>query len=305
MPNLDVTDDATGSVAITGPVLVTGATGNLGRAAVDSLQREGFVVRAAGRDELRTQAALADFGQIDTVALDLTDPATFGPALSGVEGIFLMRPPPITRVGSTINAFLDVAASEGVRHVVFVSVAGADTNRIVPHHRVETHLQASRRGHTILRPGFFAQNLGDAYRSDIRDDDRIFIPAGDGRVAFIDVRDLGDIGAVVFADPARHDGRGYHLTGPEAVTIDHVASLLSDSLGRTIRYDPATIPAYLSHLRSRGLPVPQIVVQTILHAGLRTGDAEDVTPDVGDLLGRPPRSIADYIDDHLDLWRKQ
>jgi uncharacterized protein YbjT (DUF2867 family) len=154
----------------------------------------------------------------------------------------------------------------------------------------------------MLRPGFFAQNLATAYRTDIRDHDRIHLPAGQGRVAFIDNRDLGELAGRILAAPGPHAGRGYTLTGPRAVTFDEVAALLTDALDRPIRYEPASILGYVRHLGAEGLPLPQRLVQTVLHAGLRRGDAEEVDPTLADLLGRPPRGIADYIADHVHLW---
>jgi hypothetical protein len=79
---------------------------------------------------------------------------------------------------------------------------------------------------------------------------------------------------------------------------------LSEALGRPIRYESAGLPGYLRHLRSRGLVVPQAVVQTILHAGLRRGDAEPVTDELPRLLGRPARSVREYVADHAELWAR-
>jgi len=280
-----------------GPVVVTGATGNLGGGVLASLTAAGFTVRAGVTDP----DAWHHDG-VATVHLDLTDPTTFPDVLTGAGALFLVRPPAIARVGPTLNRLVDVAVAAGVRHVVFASVARADTNVAVPHHRAETHLQAAATSFTILRPGFFAQNLGDAYQEDIRDDDRLYVPAGDGRVAFLDVRDLGDLTATILADPTAHAGRGYHLTGPDAVTFDDVADLLTSRLDRPIRYQPATVTGYLTHLRRRRLPVAQVAVQTLLHIGLRRGDAAPVTSTMAELLGRPPRTLDDYVTDHLHLW---
>jgi uncharacterized protein YbjT (DUF2867 family) len=189
----------------------------------------------------------------------------------------------------------------GVEHVVFSSVVGAGTNRVVPHHRIERHLRASGLAWTILRPGFFAQNLGGAYRSDIARG-RIHVPAGDGRVAFVDVRDLGALAAAILTDPAPHAGRAHTVTGPSAVTFAEVAELLSRELGRAVVYEPASAMGYLRHLGAGGLPIPQRLVQAVLHLGIRRGDAERVDPTLGQLLGRPPRTIATYIHDHAHLW---
>ena len=281
------------------PVLVTGASGNVGGAVVRSLIAAGMPVRAAGT----TPAALERmFRGVDVVHLDFHTPSTFGPALRGVGGVFLLRPPRIATVGPTLNALVDVAGQMGVDHVVFSSVTGADTNRVVPHHRVETHLQASGLSWTILRPGFFAQNLADAYRRDIVGDDRIYLPAGRGRVAFIDVRDLGDVAATVFADPAAHRSAGYTLTGSQAVDFEEVAAVLTRELGRPIRYEPAGVLAYLRHLKGQGLPAPQVLVQAILHTGLRRGQAQGVDPTLAALLGHSPRTLAQYVHDHRTTW---
>lgn len=282
-----------------GPVLVTAALGNVGSATAAALLAAGSEVRAGGRDPA---AVARRFPDAEAVRLDFLDPATFRPALAGCRALFLLRPPPIARVKPTLNRLVDVAAGLGVEHVVFSSVQGADTNRIVPHHRVEQHILASGLAWTMLRPGFFAQNLTDAYRADIRDDHRLYVPAGQGRVAFVDVTDIGEVAARVFARPAAHAGQGYPLTGPEAVTFGQVAAMLTAALGRPVRYQPASVPGYLRHLRRRGLPLAQVAVQTILHTGLRRGDAETVDPAVERLLGRPATPLSAFIDRNLGRW---
>lgn len=281
------------------PVLVVGAGGNVGGAVVQALLREGVPVRAAGTDP----AGLGSrFPGAETVRLDLLDPATFEPAVAGARALFLIRPPAIATVGPTLNALVDVAARAGVGHVVFSSVTGADTNRIVPHHRVETHLRACGVPWTILRPGFFAQNLADAYRTDIVDGGRIFLPAGRGRAAFIDARDIGDVAAHVLADPATHRGAGYVLTGPEALDFDQVAAILTQELGRPVRYEPTSALRYLLHVHAQGRPWAQAAVQTVLHTGLRRGQAETVDPTLARLLARPGRTLATYVHDNRGLW---
>ncbi|MBV9204120.1 MAG: NmrA family NAD(P)-binding protein [Actinobacteria bacterium] len=282
-----------------GPVLVTGALGNAGAATAAALLAAGLKVRAA---DLDTEACARKFPAADAVRLDFLDSATFRPALRGCQGLFLLRPPPIARVKHTVNRLIDVAVEAGVHHVVFSSVQGADTNRIVPHHRIEEHLKASGLPWTMLRPGFFAQNLTGAYRLDIRDDHRLYVPAGRGRVAFIDVTDLGEVAARVFADPAPHQARGYTLTGPHAITFDQVAEMLTAALGHPVRYQPATTVGYIRHLRRRRLPMPQIAVQTVLHLGLRRGDAEMVDPNVERLLGRPATPLKTFIQRNLSCW---
>ena len=286
---------------MTGDVLVTGATGNVGGTVTRSLAAAGIAVRPAGTN---VEVLQRNFPGMPVARLDLTVPSTFEAALRGAGALFLVRPPAIARVGPTLNALLDAAERTGVDHVIFSSVTGADTNRVVPHHRVETHLRASDLSWTILRPGFFAQNLADAYRHDVVEDDRIYLPAGKGRAAFVDVRDLGDVAAVVFANPAAYRGIGYVLTGPTALDFDDVAAMLTRALGRPIRYEPVGIVAYARHLRASGFPLAQVVVQAVLHTGLRRGQAEAVNPTLARLLGRAPRTLEDYVRDHIATWAR-
>lgn len=186
-----------------------------------------------------------------TVRLDFRDSRTFGPAVEGCSALFLLRPPPIYDVKSTLIPFVDAAREAGVRQVVFLSVVGAGKNKLVPHHAVEVHLTRQSADWTILRPGFFAQNLGDAYRLDILADNRLFVPAGQGRVAFVDVRDVADVAGLALCNAGAHATKAYTLTGPAAVTFDEAAAILTDALGRAIHYDNATILQYASAARER------------------------------------------------------
>ncbi|AFY92521.1 NAD(P)H-binding protein [Chamaesiphon minutus] len=280
-------------------ILVTGASGNVGKEVVRQLQSRQVPFQVGDR-----KRAIENTGAgVKTVRFDFLDPSTYAPAVAGCDAVFLLRPPAIANTQQTLNVFLDVAQSQGVSQVVFISVAGAGDNPLVPHHAVERHLRAGSTGWTILRPGFFAQNIGSAYRQDIVNDDRIFVPAGSGRVAFLDVRDLAEVAANALVDPATYRGKTYTLTGIAAYSFVEVASILSQELDRrTIRYQPASILAYCLHLFRRGMPPAQILIQTILHVGLRFGQAQAVTTSLPDLLGHQPRTLYDYIRDNVALW---
>ncbi|MCB9529213.1 MAG: NAD(P)H-binding protein [Myxococcales bacterium] len=281
-------------------MLVTGAAGNTGREVLAALARRRLPARAAVRD--RAHDALP--GAAEQAAFDFRDPATWPAALAGCRAVFLLRPPAIADTRATLVPFIDAARAAGAAQIVFLSVAGAGKNKLVPHHAVEAHLIAGAAPYTLLRPGFFAQNLQDAYQRDITEDDRLYVPAGRGRVAFVDLRDVAAVAAAAFADPAAHDRQAYTLTGPEAVDFQTVAALLATALGRPIRYEAASVLGYVRHLRRRGLGWAQAAVQTVLHVGLRFGQAEAVDPTLAALLGRPGHPMRDYIAAHADRWRR-
>ena len=252
-------------------VLVTGPTGNVGRPTLQALVDRGVAVVAGVRP-----GTAPDLG-VPTVPLDFLDPATWDAALDGVDGVFLLRPPAISDVGSTLNAFVDRGAAH-VEHVVFLSVAGAEKNPFIPHAKVEKHLREGSVPWTFLRAGFFGQNLTGPYRADIRDDDRLYVPAGSGRAAWVDARDLGEAAARAFLDPEAR-GAAWLLTGPETRSFAEVAEILSEVLGRPIRYDAASVPGYMHHLRSdQDLGLPPAIVYTVLHLAIRWGGRIGSTP---------------------------
>lgn len=282
-------------------VLVTGALGNVGREVVRECVERGLPVRA-------TYARAAPAPPRDGVTwcrLDFLDRATWGPALDRCRSVFLLRPPPLGDMRATLCPFVDAAYAAGVEQVVFLSVAGADRMKWVPHRVVELYLAArAGAGWTVLRPGFFAQNLQDAYRRDIVEDRRIYVPAGRGRVAFIDLRDIGAVAARVLGAPADFAGQSLTLTGPEAIDFEQVAALLSRVLGREVRYRAASLLGYAYHLKvRRGLPWRQVAIQSILHRGLARGDAAEVEPTVERVLGRRARSMAEYVEAERTVWR--
>ena len=279
-------------------VFVTGSMGNVGREVVRALLARAIRVCAADRDPARVRALFGD--GVEAVRFDYRDRSTFA-VVRGSAALFLLRPPAIADVKSTLLPFIDEARRGGVEQIVFLSVAGAEKNPFVPHHAVEQHLFRGQ-GWTVLRPGFFAQNLEDAYLRDIVEDERVYVPAGTGRVAFVDVRDLAEVAALACSSPGEHDQRAYTLTGHEAIDFAAVASLLTEVLGRPIRYEAASIAGYVRHLRRRDMTWTQAAIQTVLHVGLRFGQAEMVDPTLERLLGRASRTVRSYLLDHRERF---
>ncbi len=267
---------------------------------VRALLNKGAGVVAAAR---KASEVVERFGDSVTAArLDFNDRASWLTALQGADRVFLMRPPAISNVRENINPFIDFARAHRVGHIAFLSVAGAGSNRIVPHRKVEDHLRAASTHYTNLRPGFFAQNLESAYRRDLVEDNRIYVPAGHRPVNWIDVRDIAEVAALVLTQPAAHQGQSYTLTGPRPVPWSELTQALSAALGRPIRYEAASLLGYVRHLSRQGLAPGAIAVQTVLHFLLRFGQGATVDPTLEHILGRPGRGVQEYIADHVETW---
>ncbi|MDQ3369721.1 MAG: NmrA family NAD(P)-binding protein [Myxococcota bacterium] len=272
-------------------ILVIGSAGTVGRHVVTQLREGGARVRST-----TTKGPTA----AELVRFDFSAPGTWEPTLDGVDRVFLMRPPQISDVKRTIAPFIACAARRRIEHVVFLSVMGV--NPALPHWRVERALIASGLTYTFLRPSFFAQNLETAYGEDLRAHDRIRLPAGRSRTSFVDTRDVAAVATLALRAPDAHRNRAYTLTGPEALGWAEVARLLSDLLGRPIRYESIGLRRYRSELRAAGMPTSYVLVQLMIHAVARLGLAATITPELERLLGRPGRTLRQYLEDHAAVW---
>ncbi|MCL4262519.1 MAG: SDR family oxidoreductase [Anaerolineae bacterium] len=282
------------------PILVTGASGNVGREVVQNLLAMGQVVRATAVD---AQDAQYIPGGAEIVLFDYADPATYHAAFDGVEKVFLLRPPAISDVAHTIKPAVTYAVAAGVKHIVFLSLIGAENNHFVPHYKIEKMLETVGMAYTFLRAGFFMQNLNTTHRADIVKENDIFIPAGQGRTAFIDTRDIGAVAAKVLTEPG-HENTAYALTGHETLTYGEVADIFSQVLGREIQYSNPSLPNFAWRMRQRGYPWSYIGVMSGIYLTTRLGLAEKVTGDTAVLLARPPISMRQYVQDYASVWQE-
>lgn len=277
------------------PFLVTGATGRVGGAILRELLAAGAPARAAVRDPAKAKVPPG----AEPVALDLADPATFGPALDGVERLFLLWPPG-TNATRDLPPFVDAAKAAGAKQVVFLSISGAEKIGVVPHRSVERLLERSGLAWVFLRPTYFMQNLSTVHRDDIRLRDRISLPAGRGRTSFIDVRDVGAVGALALLEG--HENVAHTLTGGAALTFDEVADILGVVLARRIVYHSPNPLVFVREERAHGTSLGMALFMTVEYTAARLGFADPLTDDVRRLLGRPPTSFRAFAEDERAAW---
>lgn len=282
-------------------IVVTGATGKVGRQVVAALKGRGASFRVTSRDPKKAADVLG--ADVPAVVADYARPETLGPALRGADHLFLLCGPNEFKADLEIR-LADAAKVAGAQHIVKLSVYGADERSSATvmrdHRRVEKHIEGLGLDWTHLRPNLFMQHFLN-HAASIKAEGVFHAPLDGARVSVIDTRDIGAVAAAALTEPG-HAGRAYELTGPEAPTYAEIAALFSRRLGRPIRYEPISAEEGHRRLRAAGSAEWHATVLSEIYAFFRAGEGARVDPSVQRVTGRPARSMEAFVADHLTAF---
>lgn len=278
-------------------IVVTGATGHLGRLVVESLLQRGVPaadIRALGRSAERL-APLADLG-VQTATIDFENPDTLAPAFSGADALLLVSGSEVgQRVQQHANA-IDAAVAAGVGRIVYTSAPHADDTDLVlapEHTATEKLLAESGLPVTILRNNWYSENyVGQLDTAEATGE--IVSSAGDGRVASASRADYADAAAVVLSTPG-HEGAVYELSGDVAWSFAELADAVSEIIGRPVVYRAVSPEEHTSVLTGAGLDDGTAGFVVALDGNIRDGALADATTTLSDLIGRPTTPVADTL----------
>jgi uncharacterized protein YbjT (DUF2867 family) len=269
-------------------ILVTGATGNIGRHLVARLLAAGVKVRALSRRP-GNETTLPD--GVDVVLGDLADPESLGPAFAGVDRMFLFP------VAATADAVAKLAAASGVKHAVVLSsdavTDGTDTEYHLP---VEQAVEKSGMDWTHLRPGEFALNKLTTWGHSIRTESVVRSAYPTARGVPVHEADIADMAAAALLHPG-HAGAVYTVTGPRSMTPAEQVEELSAGLRRPLAFVAVTPEEARADLVGQGFPAHIADYLLSFQRGW-VDDPPAVSPDVPRVLGRPARSLAQWAADH-------
>lgn len=278
-------------------ILVTGASGNLGREVVKALVGKNFVVKAATRKPEKIAASEA----VIPTLFSFEDISTHESALKGAEGVFLIAPPLDPEAHTKIKPFIENAKKSGINHIVLTSVLGADHNDGSPLRMIEHLLIASGINYTFLRPNFFMENFSSGFASPMIKQGGISIAAGDGKTSFISTVDIAESAAVAFTEKLY--GKEYNLTGPESLDHGQVAEIISKALGKKIVYNPIPEEMMLQGIRSMGMPETAVQYMANLYHAVREGYTAMITNDIETVTKRKATSFAEFAGKNVNNWK--
>ncbi|MFY1622480.1 SDR family oxidoreductase [Micromonospora sp. WMMD735] len=276
-------------------VVVTGATGHLGRLIVESLLRRGVPagqVVALGRSVDRL-ADLADRGVVVRAA-DYTDPDSLRTAFADAEKLMFVSGSEVGQRVPQHHNVIEAARQAGVGLVVYTSIAHADTSDLLlaaEHRATEEELRASGLPYVLLRNSWYLENYTGQLANYLAHG--VAGSAGDGRVSAATRADYAEAAAEVLTTEG-HAGRVYELGG-EAFTMTELAAEVSRQSGRDVRYTDLPVPAYTQMLVSAGLPEPYAATLADADRGLARGALYVPVADLEKLLGRRPTTLTEAL----------
>ncbi len=286
-----------------GKTLITGADQIIGAVVAECLisLREPFRVLARNPEQLPEYLT----SKADTFQTDYQNPDSIAKAMAGQERLFLCSAPD-PNLQETEERLIKLAQRSGIQYIVkisFPSLGGGSKVKMAQLHAAsEAFIQESGLGYAILRPHYFMQNL-EVNAPSIVAEGKIEAPIGEQEVPMVDARDVGEAAAMLLTQK-EPENQLLELTGPKSISFSEIAESLSRQLDREIAYASIPFETELAYLIEQGLPKweaeDQIAwMQSWMDANLQPTDS------MKSILGRSPRSVGEYISDHLKLFQAE
>jgi uncharacterized protein YbjT (DUF2867 family) len=282
-------------------ILITGATGTNGREILKLLSAKG--VRARAMVRVREDPKMPRMPGIEFVGGDFDDAPSLDAALAGIERAFLLSPDSAKQVARETN-FIRAAKRRGVRHVVKFSILGAaadSPSRLIRRHgEAEKVLQDSGIAFTMLRPHYFMQNLL-WFADDIKSRGVFHASLPDTyKHSHVDARDNAAVAVAALTDSG-HEGKIHRITGSEALTYGEVADILSQAIGKKVRYDSSR-ERYAQFLEKAGLDLDEVLeLDACVANGI--GDGSVVTNTILEVTRQQPIRFVQFANDYSQAFK--
>ena len=291
-------------------ILLTDPTGTVSNAVINRLAFSG---RNIIRGAVDTKVKVDKLNHVHEIAnINYTRPETIADALNNIDRLFLRIPPSVEMVDISSN-FVEGAKKNGVKFIVKLSTMGADlkpgytSGRL--HRVVEKIIEESGIPFTFLRPNSFMQSFITRSDQTIKNQNAIYLPAGDEKISLVDARDVAAVAAEVLTNNgSQHINKVYDITGPEALSHSQVAEILSKETGRRVSYVDISEEDLRNRMKEMGIVDWSVDNALELYRMYRSGYRSQVTTVVEQLTGHKPTSFSQfarsYVQDGLS-WPNQ
>lgn len=282
------------------PILVIGATGNIGRVLIKRLTQQGLTVRAATRYPARYPAQPG----VTPIYFDYEKPETFALALAGIQQLFAIAGPASTGMDLPFAPFVVQAQRAGVQHLVLVTTMPIlRSDGLHVWEEVEQPVLDAGLAYTFLRPNWFMQAFVDSFMATMVKHGRLCVPAAEERISLIDARDIGVAAATVLTK-GDHRNRAYTLTGGAALSFAEIAATITQACGYPVQYHHEPLENLgQTMIDAAGGTLTALKNLNYLFKTLRQGGFAVVDPTIQALIGRSPTTFAEFADEHAAVWQ--
>lgn len=279
-------------------ITIIGSTGNIGTELVNILSSAEIPTRAV----LRNINKVRPLPFVTWMQADVSDEHVLDAVLAGTDHLFILtgNAPGFGQIQTNL---IHLAKKHGVKHIVKISALGASPRTKSPlayeHWQVEQELEKSGLSWTILRPHVFMQNWLEEIAETVKNENTIYAAIGEGRIPFIDARDIAAVAANALLNPDKHTQKLYTLTGNEAIGYQDLADALTKAIGRPINYHALSTEEMRIRMKNKGMSDKMIESYLALAAYQKAGGpTERVTDDVSQILGQSARTVVDFANDY-------
>ena len=277
--------------------LITGATGNIGFEIIYYLSRSNTrsEIIAGVRNINKARELFADFSMLKYVHFDFENFETFDQALSGVDRVFLLRPPHISDIDKYFKPLILKIKEKNIKQILFLSVQGAEKSTVIPNHKIEQLIIENKIDYIFLRPSYFMQNLTTTLLRDISTKREIVLPAGKAKFNWIDVKNIGEAGAILLDKFEEYKNDAYELTGLENENFEKVTDLINESITGSIKYRNVNPFKFYRIKRQEGMPKGRAIIMILLHFLPRFNKEPKISDFYECLTGKKPTDLKTFI----------
>ncbi|WP_266204115.1 SDR family oxidoreductase [Pontibacter kalidii] len=286
-------------------ILVTGATGTVGREVVKQLSMlDGDIRVRAGVHSIIKGENLKRLPGVEIVEMDFEDPDSLHAAFTHVDKVFLITPFAADQI-QMAKTLVDEAREAGVKHIVKLSVIGADAEPGLAlgrwHREIEKYIENSGFSYTFLRPTSFMQNYINYNADSIKKEGRFYGATGEGKVGWVDARDIAAVGVEALTNDD-HIGKAYDITGGEALSNYEVAQLMGEVTGKPVNYVDVPDEAAKKGMTDHGVPGFMADAMIEVYREYRAGKSNETTDTVERVAGRKPHTMRQFLQDHKECF---
>lgn len=288
-------------------ILIIGATGNVGFEVIRFLTKMDTLnkVIAGVRNIEKANNVFNDFPNLDYVLFDFEDFNTFDDALTGIDRIFLLRPPHISDIDKYFKPLLSKVKEKNINEIVFLSVQGAEKSKIIPHNKIERLINDNGLDFIFLRPSYFMQNLTTTLINDIQNKREIILPSGQAKFNWIDIENIGEAAAILLDKFDDYKNQAFEITGLENESFAKVTELINNTIDNPIKYRNVNPLKFYNIKKREGMVKGMIIVMTLLHFLPRFQKEPRISDFYRRLTGKKPTDLKTFIQREKKKFEKK